>query len=579
MTNSKFKPTEFPRKNETQKAPHAVTFEIEQSFSLLSNELQQKVKRKEITLDQACNEMFAKYENAYSAIIPENTRKSINSLAWKIIQQNEHSREIFGKMNKAEMQHFYNALAIHFTNTRLTENRKYLEAEKNEEGEFLDLPTINNLHWSINTILRLEREFLNQNYTIENLHNKAKALEEKEKARGLAKKYARDLTIFYESSLSGIGTSKIHYSTETHDKKLEQDLFEIFANSNSGKWHEKCLEKAETDKEFENDFQKILVKIKAFQDAENEERKKNGKKPEPGYNGEINDSFLSILNPNRKPEKIGNMFEVEGEKFQIWELFTKTQLEEESESLDHCVGEGNTYFQAIRDGEIRIFSLRDKNGKPKYTLEYNIKNKSIVQFKDGEDELILIPEKSELPMQTFTSLSNAGVSIEMVKEAFDYSIISEKGIFKKVEKLDKNRILKLFQNKENIVIKADTLRLNENTTKEELDILTQMKGLTLNLTSIKPELKNTIARVAGDLIDYSETVAYNALTSIGGYAHFESLRSAKGLSSLTSIGGYANFWSLKNAEGLNALTSIGGDANFPNLTNAEGLEEMRILQI
>ena len=64
------------------------------------------------------------------------------------------------------------------------------------------------------------------------------------------------------------------------------------------------------------------------------------------------------------------------------------------------------------------------------------------------------------------------------------------------------------------------------------------------------------------------------LKAIGGHAHFNNLKSAKGLESLTYIGKSAYFNNLKSAKGLESLTYIAGTAGFVNLTSARGLESL-----
>ena len=64
------------------------------------------------------------------------------------------------------------------------------------------------------------------------------------------------------------------------------------------------------------------------------------------------------------------------------------------------------------------------------------------------------------------------------------------------------------------------------------------------------------------------------LKAIGGDAHFNNLKSAKGLESLTYIVGTAGFVNLTSARGLESLTYIGKSAYFSNLINAKGLENL-----
>ena len=64
------------------------------------------------------------------------------------------------------------------------------------------------------------------------------------------------------------------------------------------------------------------------------------------------------------------------------------------------------------------------------------------------------------------------------------------------------------------------------------------------------------------------------LKAIGGDAHFNNLKSAKGLEGLNHISGRAYFSNLINAKGLEDLAHIGGDAYFYRLTSARELESL-----
>ncbi len=71
----------------------------------------------------------------------------------------------------------------------------------------------------------------------------------------------------------------------------------------------------------------------------------------------------------------------------VQELTTAEQLSDEGDVMQHCVGEGPAYFEAVEGGYTRIFSLRDPKGQPHATMEWNIENGSVEQFKGKQNVL------------------------------------------------------------------------------------------------------------------------------------------------------------------------------------------------
>ena len=66
-----------------------------------------------------------------------------------------------------------------------------------------------------------------------------------------------------------------------------------------------------------------------------------------------------------------------------YRLMTPEALDFESENMGHCVGRGG-YDAGVKDGRIKIYSIRDKRGEPHATLE--VHGKSVEQCKGKQDK-------------------------------------------------------------------------------------------------------------------------------------------------------------------------------------------------
>lgn len=60
-------------------------------------------------------------------------------------------------------------------------------------------------------------------------------------------------------------------------------------------------------------------------------------------------------------------------------------LLDETTVMQHCVGEGG-YDEAVESGTTKIFSLRDKAGRPHATIEWNIPKNRVMQVKGKQNE-------------------------------------------------------------------------------------------------------------------------------------------------------------------------------------------------
>ncbi len=206
--------------------------------------------------------------------------------------------------------------------------------------------------------------------------------------------------------------------------EFDKLCFETFKNKNKKEWHN-ILYKKITEIVGKEKADKIIMKfVKVNYGKNNEKRKVYEKARKEKREFKIMDEeFLSKINPEREVEKIGEIFEVGNEKFQIYELFTREQLKEESKALKHCVGEDDTYANKIRRGESRIFSLRDDNGKPKWTIEYDIVSKTILQLKGYEDEE---PADKNSIIFICNYLTSLGIKVESIV-LDDFQVFTKSG--------------------------------------------------------------------------------------------------------------------------------------------------------
>jgi len=75
-----------------------------------------------------------------------------------------------------------------------------------------------------------------------------------------------------------------------------------------------------------------------------------------------------------------NILKEFGDGFFWAELISRNATMAEGQKMGHCVG-GESYWRGIQDGRIKIISLRDPNGDPHATIEYDIGSKTIKQIK------------------------------------------------------------------------------------------------------------------------------------------------------------------------------------------------------
>ena len=292
----------------------------------------------------------------------------------------------------------------------------------------------------------------------------------------------------------------------------------------------------------------------------------------------ITRTYLGGLNMTAPTRVIGKLDSVQY-PYNIVSLQNKEEMRKESAVLGHCVGDSDYYIEKVLRWEILVLSLRDDAGKPYWTIEYNIKEQSIDQFKGGWDVTVnSLPESQELVFTTLDALSAAWYIVKRIDERFDYLILRN---------ISDNRYESSAEDSEVLKEKClswvyyplnGSLTLDQEDREEDILKLCQLPGIKLNLAKISEISKNKITKVAWTLIDRSWSISYLSLRSVGKDVDFEGITSAKGLKNLTSIGGDGVFWSLKSAEGLENLMSIGGNAIFRSLKSAEGLGNLESIE-
>ncbi len=163
------------------------------------------------------------------------------------------------------------------------------------------------------------------------------------------------------------------------------------------------------------------------------------------------------------------VFTTDSGKFYLAELLNMPHLEDESEYMRHCVGTSDSYVNKIRQGKVRIFSLRTapvmnntlghlEGDKPVLTIEYDPKNKIILQIRGANDALITNNVLSEFEllevvrhMDTHMTPSNStGSHLRVSQEELvnlnvpDYYVLTSAGMI---------HYLEFFRNQNDAVLK------------------------------------------------------------------------------------------------------------------------------
>ncbi len=289
-----------------------------------------------------------------------------------------------------------------------------------------------------------------------------------------------------------------------------------------------------------------------------------------------------VANPTSQPE-----FLTSYGKLRLFRLNNRQQLAQESVWMNHCVGKSDHYLNNIIEGRVEIWSVRDGTGKPLLTIEYQPISNQLSQMKKKNDELLTGQEPwfaDFLGILKQLSGLNPQVNIRSFGDTNNIKIEHDEVITYNGEKKTIDELL----DGEDKSVFVGKVVFNENTQKETLLALAKVTGLTLDCTSLKPEMKNLLIEVKGNLIDESrESSQYDKLTSVIGFFELWSttriilpqLRSVGGkflielatsieLPQLQSVG--ENLWlrSVKSIE-LPQLQSVGENLWLWSVTSIE----------
>ncbi|MCF7833873.1 MAG: PcfJ domain-containing protein [Candidatus Pacebacteria bacterium] len=365
-------------------------------------------------------------------------------------------------------------------------------------------PKINELYGAFDTLLTAQDPILAENYKISDIYKKAKKITIENRKQNTILNYTNALV------------KKLNL--EIH----QEEIFQILKNNLS--------------KDFDDQLKKFF------------------KEKQIKYNEDINynKNYLHSLY-HKEPINLG-IFKIDGKNMSFFSLTSQEHLQEESKKMGHCIGESEFYLKKIMSGQIMAISLRDEEG-PHYTIEYDIKTKTIIQFKGGNDTPVnSLPNNRAIVTDTLNALYKMGFDIKKMTENFSYSLykdIKENKFYT----LDEENITNLILNENKKFIKG-IVDLNQNTTEEQLEYLCS-SGLDLNIDNLPKEKYYLLQKIEGSIV-YTKIdhLLLPNLASVGGYINAEKAQSFKA-PNLASVGGDINARNTQSFEAPN-LASVGG---------------------
>ncbi len=128
-----------------------------------------------------------------------------------------------------------------------------------------------------------------------------------------------------------------------------------------------------------------------------------------------------------------SLFMTDSNRLYMARLLNMPHLKEESSYMKHCVGTSDSYINKMKRGEVEIFSLRtvpkfnnetgkQEGDKPILTIEYDPKDKVVMQIKKANDALITNKDVSDLELLNILELIRTTTTDR--GEARDFSHIS-----------------------------------------------------------------------------------------------------------------------------------------------------------
>ncbi len=221
----------------------------------------------------------------------------------------------------------------------------------------------------------------------------------------------------------------------------------------------------------------------------------------------------------------------ESGEYYLAKLLNKPHLEEESMNLDHCVGTSDSYIHKMKRGKVEIFSIRTQpvlnqsteqleESKSLVTIEYDVKNKIILKIRGFRNNILTGKEPYfKEVLELMEGLSKTHTDEGGRREIHQINNLN------KVEVKEGHLLLlgnkqKPYQDydpeKDGLIFKSGLMELKEDTSVEDLLILSHLPNVEVNLTHIKPEYKNQLTAFKGSIKDESDTFSYEDLKEVGG---------------------------------------------------------------
>ncbi len=515
-----------------------------------------KVTAGELDLEGAWESSGLENEGSFSQPLPEKTHEKIHQLI-DALENHGDAQAVFESFSSDERVAFRNAITQHVS------VGKDISAPGEEHQTFSYQDVISDLKM----VSDANRGFFDSSYNIEQLKQEARRLRESEEKLRKTEKYASDLVAFLFAETES--PDLIDFGKPIQDLPLQHTLRQLLFEHASSNWDSAFLANTEIPEEIK---ERLHAKISSFEARDSA----NQKHSNPRHVGKITESFLSMLNPEQQNEKIGEALEIQGKQYFVSRLLSRSELKKDSELLGHCVGNTDSYFHAIREGRKEIFSVRDGADIPLYTIAYDQADKAVSQLR-GQNNISISPsiEDSEPILRILGSLETAGFPILAFREELNYALIKRGGAIVAESGVTLPLILDLLtHSREERIIKAPLIQVDDAIPQHELELLYASEGLTLDLTNVSSESKRSAESIKGDLVDRSDSAQYEKLQSVHGNMSFMNLSDASGLSRLEEIRGSASFMSIRSSSGFESLNFIGGDANFLNLEDSTNLAKL-----
>jgi hypothetical protein len=542
--------------------PLGVELERVPEFRALPLASQEAVRAGKFSLDEAWKAHAFDREDAHSIPYTKEEQRIIRDALMRVMNQNTTSSAIYHDLLKRKKIKLLQAFALHYF--------------KHKKFDF-ESKTVANAYLYVDTINQENGGELLKTYNLEQLEERAEQVIAFEKKKGVARKYANDLYALTFNQPFGK-----EYAPESYVAEI---LYRTFRDTATSKWHRAVMREKQIK---ETQKQLMLDKIKEYIAGVNAHRTK----PDPTLNGEINESLLSRLNPEQPPTRIGSEFEIEGTKYDIEELHNRKDLILESSKMKHCVGDSSTYYNKIREGKGRIFSIRDSAGEPLCTIEYGVSAKSILQCKFYGNTALHESDFNEMFVcEVLSQLYLQGIEVHTFEDIIGFSVVqTEKGFSASYSHGSLELIIKDLAS-ENIIaiLGLATHKISRETSEKMFKQMTSIYGVTLNTTEASLLLKTKLESVRGSLFDSSDdaypllkrvegdvsvnTSELPALEYVGGKCTTQSSRS-QSIKSLRHVERSLSLPWMSESTHLTNLSYIGGRALLQTLRNVTGLENL-----